>query len=40
MVIEFVNTGDIQVVLLVCVALVCIAGIAYLVVKKVKASKK
>ena len=40
MVIEFVNTGDIPVIILSVVAVVCAAGIIFLVVKKVKSSKK
>ena len=40
MVIEFVNTGDIPVIILSVVAVVCAAGIVFLVVKKVKSSKK
>ena len=40
MVIDFVNTGDIPVVALAILGVICVAGIAYIVVRKVKASKK
>ena len=40
MVIDFVNTGDIPVVALAILGVICVAGIAYVVVRKVKASKK
>ena len=39
MVIEFVNTGDIPVIILSVVAVVCAAGIVFLVVKKAKSNK-
>ena len=40
MVIEFVNTGDIPVVVLSIIALVSVVGVGYITVKKVKVSKQ
>ena len=40
MVVDFVNTGDIPVVALAILGVVCVAGIAYVVIRKVKANKK
>ena len=39
MVIDFVNTGDIPVVAIATLAIVCVAGIAFVTVRKVKATK-
>ena len=39
MVIDFVNTGDIPVVAIACLAIACVAGISFITVRKVKATK-
>ena len=40
MIIDFVNTGDIPVIALAVLGVICVAGIAFIVVRKVKSSKK
>ena len=40
MIVDFVNTGDIPVVALAILGVVCVAGICYVVIRKVKANKK
>ena len=39
MIIDFVNTGDIPVVAIACLAIACVAGISFITVRKVKATK-
>ena len=38
-IIDFVNTGDIPVVAIACLAIACVAGISFITVRKVKATK-
>ena len=40
MIVDFVNTGDIPVIALAVLGVVCVAGICYVVIRKVKANKK
>jgi LPXTG-motif cell wall-anchored protein len=39
MIVDFVNTGDIQVITLSVLALVSMVGISYLIIRKVKSAK-
>ena len=39
MIIDFVNTGDIPVVAIACLAVVCIAGVAFVTIRKFKLAK-
>ena len=40
MIVDFVNTGDIPVIALAVLGVVCVAGICYVVIRKVKSNKK